>query len=184
MKNLKFIFLSMLIILACFGGTIKDCHAQDVFGRARSTDTLYLNPNDFQIGDVIAVDTVAGQKVFVPAASNLKFVGKITDAGEGFAIQTILNKTGSTFTPSAGDPGQYELYFSAAIFSGKTVYVPPIIVATGDFGGGPVTITGYMIQNPEGGALTNILSLRSFQTSDGALAHDIATNQLIFIYIF
>lgn len=40
-------------------------NAQDIYGSARNKDTLYLDPNDFTVGQVLAVDTVDGEKVFV-----------------------------------------------------------------------------------------------------------------------
>lgn len=54
------------ILIICLLFTLSiNVNAQDIYGTARNKDSLYLDPNDFTTGQVIAVDTVDGQKVFV-----------------------------------------------------------------------------------------------------------------------
>lgn len=56
----KYILIICYLLLLSIG-----VNAQDIYGTARNEDTLYLDPNDFEVGQVLAVDTVNGEKVFV-----------------------------------------------------------------------------------------------------------------------
>lgn len=55
----KYAIILFLLLVSC------NAYSQDIFGTAKNKDTTYLDPDEFETGQFIAVDTVGGNKVFV-----------------------------------------------------------------------------------------------------------------------
>jgi len=49
---------------------VCNIYSQDIYGTAKNKDTTYLDPNDFNVGQYITIDTVNGNKIFVGKADS------------------------------------------------------------------------------------------------------------------
>lgn len=153
MKNLIFAIL-LFSFFSCLSAEV--INAQDVFGRAKKTDTEYLDPNDFNRGEVIIVDTSGGQNVFIgqDIASSLNQPDKIvyvildTNASADMSHKVLYATTADT-TVAIGmtSEGLYEFIFAGSIFANKRVLfniTPYQTVLTGDVFDPSLTIKGFL----------------------------------------
>ena len=139
MKNLKFLIALAFLFISLQLITAGDTYAQDIFGRATNPDTLYLNPEDFNRGEIIQVDTSGGVNIFTGVDASgllgqpLKYVAYITQTGSSAPTveYALMNTLGATATYSRLGAGSYRITFSSAVLtSTKTTFeVKPIVSA-------------------------------------------------------
>lgn len=150
MKNL--IYVIVFLALAASACEVK---AQDVYGRAKNPDTTYLSPNDFNTGEVITVDTLGGNKIFIGTdiASALnapdKLVFVILDTATGELPHRVIssNIADTTFILSANGDGSYDAIFAASIFANKRPVIKvgqSPVVFIGNWLDPSLTIRGYV----------------------------------------
>ena len=174
MKKLILIFACLFVISS------QNTNAQDIYGRARSIDTNYLNPNDFNVGEVIKIDTVGGQKVFVggDVTDGLQtIIYSVVNDGSGLLTATELyNNTGAvlasnTISANSGI-GDYYFTFTTDILMNKQVVIwsQPLTDYLSLDPGDNLPIAGYMFCL--GKATDNAILLRTVNTS-GVDASDI-----------
>ena len=149
MNKLIYIIVFLTLASAC------EVKAQDVFGRAKNPDTTYLSPNDFNTGEVIAIDTLDGEKVFVGTdiASALnapeKIVFVILDTATGALGHRVLYSSISDtdFVLYSYGDGNYEVTFSGGIFANKRTVIKvgqSPIVFVGNLYDPTITLRGYI----------------------------------------
>lgn len=151
----------IFFLLVIFSVNYQQLSAQDIFGRAKNPDSTYLNPNDFNQGELIGVDTSGGSKVFVGVSNpggGRKFIAEVFQAGTGapIIINLLSNTTGASITSIVReDVGIYNFIFSSNIFSGKNVYIVPKILYF-DF-------EGMSIQVGHAGPIANSINSSDFK---------------------
>lgn len=169
------IIIFLLLAFSCYG----EASAQDVYGRAKNPDTTVANPNDFNVGETIVVDTTDdGDKVFIGAdfssISGLpkKFIAIIYDTSSAttgtnkLVVQVIYNSTGANVSETTEEAnGVYSITFQSGVFTSGApkMNVIPLFNSVGDAYSDP-TLRGYLTMPEYGGTTIK------FRTVNGSLA--------------
>lgn len=184
MKNI------ILMLAALFFFDAASLRAQDVFGRGRNPDTTYLNADDFNVGELIKVDTLSGVKYFtgvdagVALSQPLKYIAQISQVGSGAPIvnNVLLNTLGATATYTRLSAGEYSITFSSGVLTlGKTTVETNLIVSSTFFN----ALNGYIYPEAYVGFLTTGFVFYSAPLSDPLTpADDILENAILEITVF
>ena len=146
-------YISVIFFLLAISVDLK---AQDVFGRAKNPDTTYLNADDFNVGEVITVDTSGGSNIFIGTdiASALntpdKMVFVILDtAASGTMAHKVISSSivDTLFVLENYGDGNYTINFAAGIFENKRVVIKvgqSPVVFSGNLFDPSISLLGYI----------------------------------------
>jgi len=127
MKKLFFFFSFLVMISNCHYGH-SGVMAQDIFGRAKNTDTTYLKASEFNHGEVLSIDST-GENHFVGSTlTGLPYKYMLIhithSAGLPMLVLTIYNNTGATITNiDTSVAGMYSFTLSPNVIAGKIIYI-------------------------------------------------------------